>query len=364
MLGIIVAVLILAFGVSTISKSQARSAEEDAYQKQLTTIEDTIERASSAVIYKDEDQARTLFLNAQTLIEELPVNTPERTEKSVELITDIQSAMDDIRHLVTIPNPPLLADLATVTDGVFGNALVQTSDAIYTFASDGRAYSLNRSQKTFNAATEATESKSVASEGSQEDGRVYLLDTIGEVYGVTSAGINSLGLIDTSWVDLQAYADRLYLLRPSSNGQEGQVIRYTRSGSDFSSESNWITSRTVSFDNAVSLAIDGTVYVLMKNGAISRFTSGSEDGWSAGAVEPRITNATDIWTDSNSSYIYVLEPDSQRLIVFDKISGEFLVQYSSSAFTGLTDFIVDESDYTIYLLAGSRLYSIATSHIE
>ncbi|NQV88802.1 MAG: hypothetical protein HQ488_00575 [Parcubacteria group bacterium] len=363
-IGIIAAVIILAFGVTTISKSQARSAEEDLYQKSLATIEDTIERASSAVIYKDEDQARTLFLNAQTLIENLPINTPERAEKSVELITDIQSAMDDIRHLVTIPNPPLLADLATVTDGVFGNAIVQTSNSLYTFASDGRVYTLNRSQKTFEAISETTESGSVAREVTQEDDKIYLLDTIGEIYSVTSGEVNSAGLIDTSWVDLQAYADRLYLLRPSLNGQEGQVVRYTRNGSDFTSESNWITSRTVSFDNAVSLTIDGTVYVLMKNGSISRFTSGSEDGWSAGTVEPRITNATDIWTGPDSSYIYVLEPDSQRLIVFDKASGEFLVQYSSSAFTNLSDFTVDESDYTIYLLSGSKLYSIATSHIQ
>ena len=363
-LGVLIAVIILAVGISTISKSQARSAEEEAYTKRLTTIEDTIERAASAVIYKDEDQARTLYLNAETLIEELPTDTPERAQKVSELTADIQAAMDDIRHLVTIPNPPLLGDLATVTDGVFGNALVQTPDSLYVFGSDGRAYELNRSQKSFDVSSEAPESGSIAQLGTQEDGRVYTMDSIGEIYQVTDTEANSVNLIDPSWVDLQAYADRLYLLRPSSSDQEGQIVRYTRSGSEFTSETNWITSRTVSFDNAVSLTIDGTVYVLMRDGNISRFSSGSEDGWAAGAVEPRITGATSIWTDADSSYVYVLEPSTQRLIVFDKESGEFLVQYSSSAFTDLTDFAVDESDYTIYLLAGSKLYSIATSHID
>jgi hypothetical protein len=40
------------------------------------------------------------------------------------------------------------------------------------------------------------------------------------------------------------------------------------------------------------------------------------------------------------------------------------VQYRSDAFENLTDFIVDENDYTIYLLADTRLYSIAASHLE
>ncbi|TAL50517.1 hypothetical protein EPN81_02635, partial [Patescibacteria group bacterium] len=50
--GIGIAVVVLVIGISVISKSQARAQQEEAYQEQLTAIEDLMERAAGAVIYK------------------------------------------------------------------------------------------------------------------------------------------------------------------------------------------------------------------------------------------------------------------------------------------------------------------------
>ncbi|MBI5793474.1 hypothetical protein HZA87_00075 [Candidatus Uhrbacteria bacterium] len=365
-LGIGVAVIVLTIGISFLSESQARSAEEKTYRERLTTIDDLMERAAGAVIYKDEDQARNLYVNAQTMIAELPTDTPERASKAATLNADLENALDEIRHLVTIPNPPLLGDLANLSDGVFGNSLIQRSGALYVFGSDGRVYTFNRESKRFEVVI-GDEAKGVpALSSSEEEGRLYFLGQDGAVYFVSAedATLEATGAGNAAWVDMEAYANRLYVLRPTSRGQEGQILRFDRSGSKFSGESNWITSRTVSFDAAISLAVDGNVYVLMKDGGVTRFVSGSEEGWNVGVVDPTITSATKIWTNPESKYLYILEPATNRLIVFEKESGEFVVQYRSGAFGDLTDFVVDEQGYTIYLLAGSKIYSIAASHIK
>ncbi len=363
--GICLAVIVLIIGISVLSKSQARAQDEEAYQEQMVAIEDLMERAGGAVIYKDENQARSLYLNAQTLIESLPTDTPERQEQAQELNQDLQAALNEIRHLVTIPNPPLLADLETLTDGVFGNALTLASGNLFVAGSDGRLYQFNKTEKRFDVAASLGEGSLLPIAMSQEDGRTYLLGQDGIAYGTSfeNQTLSSLSIGDDRWVDLEAYANRLYFLRPTSD-VEGQIIRFTRNGSSFDGETEWITSRTVSFDSATSLTIDGNVYVLMADGNVSRFGNGSEEGWKVGVVDPRLTQATKIWTSPESSYLYILEPSSQRLIVFEKETGAFLVQYRSDAFQNLTDFIVDEAGYTIYLLAGSKLYSIAPSHLE
>jgi outer membrane protein assembly factor BamB len=364
-IGIAVAAIVLMIGISVISKSQARTQEETSYQESLATIEDLMERAGGAVIYKDEAQARNLYMNASTLIDELPTNTNEQQEVSQKLSRDLQAALNDIRHLVTIPNPPLLADLETLTDGVFGNSITQTPDALLVAGSDGRLYTFNRNEKRFDVLATPEESSPSPIASSQEDGRVYVLSTEGQVYGVSfeNKTLSLVGIQDPLWIDLEAYADRLYLLRPGE-GSQGQIVRFNRSGGSFVDQSEWITSRTISMNTAVSLAIDGDVYVLMRNGSVSRFTNGTEDGWSTAVVDPIIDGATKIWTNSDSNYLYVLEPNTQRLIVFQKDTGAFVVQYRSEAFQDLTDFIVDEEGYTIYLLAGSKLYSIAPSHLK
>ncbi|MCR4313708.1 MAG: hypothetical protein NUV84_00470, partial [Candidatus Uhrbacteria bacterium] len=61
--GIAIAVVALVIGISAISKSQTRAAQEKVYQSDLATIEDLMERAAGAVIYKDENQARSLYIN-------------------------------------------------------------------------------------------------------------------------------------------------------------------------------------------------------------------------------------------------------------------------------------------------------------
>lgn len=365
--GLVLAIIVFGFGISTLSRSQARSAEQEAYQEQVTQLEELIERAAGAVIYKDEDQARSLYGNALALLEALPTDTEERLSASVEYQKDIQSALDEIRHLVTIPNPPLLADLSSVTDGVFGSSLVKSSEALYVFGTDGSIYELNRSEKRFSVAAQG-DSSTIAQAVSQEDGAIYFL-TKGdstEIYAVDfSAGtVASVLQTDETWVDLVAYANRVYILRPTTDAHDGQVLRSQRTGSDFEEPEEWIDQRTVDFSEAVSVTIDGTIFILNKDGEISRFSSGSEVGWTSGVVDPPLTVASKIWTDAESDFVYVLESETKRVVVFEKESGEFVVQYKSESFSDLTDMVVDEEDYSIYLLAGSKLYSIAASHID
>ena len=111
---------------------------------------------------------------------------------------------------------------------------------------------------------------------SQEEDRPYFLGKNGNVYffSVDDKTIEPVGVGDSRWVDIEAYANRLYVLRPTVTDTQGQIIRYDRSGATFAREQDWISSRTVALDQAVSLTVDGSVYILMRNGSIARFDSG------------------------------------------------------------------------------------------
>lgn len=364
--GIILAVVLLVFGISTMSKSQAKVAQEKAYTEQLAAIEDLMEQAAGAVIYKDENQARSLYINAQTLIENLPTETEAQQEQTEKLLQNLQLALNEIRHLVTIPNPPLLADFELMTDGVFGNSLVNISGDIYVAASDGRIYSLNQSKKKFDASTTRIDENVTFISSANEGNAIYILTEEGSVYegSALETSLAQTTIENDRWVDMVTYANRVYLLRSDESGNPAQIVRFNKNGSTFSEGSEWIDSNTSALTNVRSLAIDGTIYILLKNGTVHKFESGTESSWDIGIVDPPLTNATKIWTDAESEYVYILEADTQRLVVFEKNSGEFVVQYRSDSFVGLSDFIVDESGYTIYLLAGSKLFSIAPSHLK
>lgn len=365
LIGIAAVIVILFVSVSAFSASRARSQEEQAYQTQVEAISDLIERATGAVIYKDENQARGLFINAANLVDQLPINTQEREQKKSELKEEIQKAMDDIRHLVNVPNPALLGDLTSVTDGVFGQSFVKVGTDLYVFATDGRVYQLDRTQKVFKPVSKQETNARVSIGASADDQKIFSLSDGNAVVQFIKDDAQQkqidLQQTDGKWIDLLAYANRLYVL--SQTETDAQVFRFGRSGDGFGASAKWISSKTTALKDARSFTIDGTIFVLMKNGKIARFVSGSEVGFETGVVDPPITNATDIWTDTDSAFLYVLEPDTKRLIVFNKDTGAFVVQYRSEAFQNLTNVIVDEKGYTVYLLSGSKLYSIAPSHV-
>lgn len=364
--GVVVAVVILGVSLTWLSRSQAKSAELKAYNQKIADIEDLIERGSGAVIYKDENQARSLYVNAGALIETLPKETEEQQAKITSLHEQIETSMNELRHMVTIPNPALLADMEGLSDGLFGNAMTKNGDQIYVYGSDARVYQLDKAQKLFKVtSTQAGSLLSPVTAASSDSGQIYGLSTEGVLQFKPDAQEQvRLDLSDPkTWIDITAYAGRLYLLEPTGPG-EGQIYRYARSGSGFGNPTKWIEAKTTELDKAVSMIIDGNVFVLKSNGSILRYDNGSEVGWKAGVVDPAITGASDIWTDSDSKFLYILEPTTKRLIVFKKDTGEFVVQYRSDTFKDMTDFVVDEKDYTIYVLTGSKVYSIAASHLK
>lgn len=364
--GIAGVAIILVVSISLFSASRTRSQEEGAYQTQVQKVEDAMDRAAGAIIYKDENQARSLYLAAGALIDQLPTNTPERTEKVTALRNDIQRATDEIRHVVTVPNPALLGDLSALTDGIFGQSFVKVGQDLYVFASDGRVYLLDRTQKVFKPASIQEAAARVSVAASADDDRVYGLtkdQTLVEFKKEESAQTTlPLPKADGQWQDVMAYANRLYVL--AQNGSDGQIYRFGKTGDALDGGSKWITTKTTPLGDARAFIIDGTVFVLKQNGKIARFVSGAEVEWDTGVVDPPITNATDIWTDTESKYLYVLEPETKRIVVLNKDTGAFVVQYRSDVFTNLSDIIVDEGAYAIYLLSDSKIYSIAPSHIS
>lgn len=357
-------VIVLSFGISALQKTQVRSAEMAAYEARVTEVEAAIEKAGGAIIYKDETQARVLFANALNLANALPKDLPERAKVADQFVTQINSAFDELRHIVTIPQPTLLGELPSAT-GVTGRALFQSGAGIYAFGSDKLAYLLDPSTKTLNVLATTNGEIGVPAEVTSENGQTLFLDDRPEIARLDLE--NKLTQITnlkpdagTRWTDLALYNGKLYVLEPTT----GQIVRHNKAGNEFDGGTNWIKAKTADLTDAVSLTIDATVFVLKQSGQIVRFVGGSEVGWHQAAADPALTNPTDILTTTDSLYVYVMEPSTQRLVAYNKDTGELATQYRSDAFVGLTDFLVDETNKVIYLLAGSKLYSITASHLR
>lgn len=175
-----------------------------------------------------------------------------------------------------------------------------------------------------------------------------------EIFGETVSK-ESLGLTRDG-VDVAVYNGKAYLLSPDLN----QIFRHNRAGDGFDGGSAWVLSSSTNISDATAIAIDGFVWVLKTDGRIVKYLSGREEDFTAATVDPALIGATDLWTDENSAYLYVLDPVQKRIVVLEKENGALVIQYTSPAFELLRRFKIDESSSTIYVEAGTAIYQFTS----
>ena len=132
----------------------------------------------------------------------------------------------------------------------------------------------------------------------------------------------------------------LYVVDPS----EQQIRAYPPSadGNGFPAKSSaWLaTARPI--DQMTSLYIDGDIYIT-ENGVLDRFTSGKSDAWEPSAPGDALLRPTTSETlvagsgERGKGHVYTFDRSNDRLIAYDKASGDYLAQYRLKDDDGWSD---------------------------
>ncbi len=367
LLAILALVFVFVVSVLFISRGKAIEREQQAYQMSVQAIEEKRDSAMASVIYQDENQARTLLFDALSMIDEI---TPRDEEQQAELDTlrgEINAALDDLRHISQVEEPTVLSDLRGVEADANATNIAMTNNGLFVFADNQSVYQLDSENKTLNLAEDATSDIAGTALASGWDDTNNLIFFVDDRPGFSMFDPDQNILTDMtatligSVPDIEVYARRIYALSPETE----QILRYDRVGYSFGSGSPWIDNKKTDLTDAVSLTIDGDVYILKADGTFVKFENNSEVTWNMDLIDPALSGANArIWSTDTSEFLYVLDPDQSRVLVIRKTSGALIVQYHSDNFEDLKDFIVDEDSGQIYLLAGTQILSIEAIHLN
>jgi len=109
---------------------------------------------------------------------------------------------------------------------------------------------------------------------------------------------------------------------------------------------------------AVSLAVDGSVWILYSNGALEKYTSGLRD-----ALYPKIDldkplqQASKLFTDENQKNLYILDKSQGRIIAVSK-QFEFKAEYNWDGLKSCDSFVVSEEVGKILVLKDGKIWGI------
>ncbi len=159
---------------------------------------------------------------------------------------------------------------------------------------------------------------------------------------------------DGDWeraVGISTYQSNMYLL-----DQENGVLKFT-AGSGGYGKSSYFKSNPANIGNASAIAIDGSVWILFKDGAIMKFTRGVSDEFKLSGLDKPLRSPTRLFTNLDTEGLYVLDPANSRIVEFDK-DGDFQTAYTADILKTAKEIEVSEKDGKILVLSGGKFWEI------
>ncbi len=151
------------------------------------------------------------------------------------------------------------------------------------------------------------------------------------------------------FIDFRKFYSTLYLLDKA----QGEILKCS-----LQKYEPWLSKNSSKKpQNAVSFAVDGSIWILEKNGNLDRYWDGLYQETLTPAIFPELEKPTKISAPMGLPYFYILEPMKNRILIMTK-SGEIYKQFQSEKFDNLKDFSVSEDGKTIWLLNGLTVYQI------
>lgn len=352
------AVILIFFGYLKI-----RSNNSDASgKKEQQEISDSYDKAKTMFDKAKEDIALGRTASTAELTEALALADQGKKyaptqDKSEALYREIAAQIDTYSKTTRIY--PDTKNTATVSSEL--TRTISTGSEVYAFGKDGKTFSLGFSDN---------QAKLVASMGadkgaigslaySEGDSKILLWTKDNKMISYSIAGKNftdtplSDGSTWISAISFSIFSGNLYLLDSSA----GQVIKYIREGDKFAKNATYADSKKTNLKDSVSLAVDGNVYVLMKDGTVIKLTKGIKDETFAIKNVPDpgkvLEEPKKIYTGAETNFIYVFEAKQNRIVKFNK-SGEFILQYALGD-GAIDDFAINEKLKKLIIVSGTKI---------
>ncbi len=192
--------------------------------------------------------------------------------------------------------------------------------------------------------------------GFSQNGTTVYYVTPKEVIGISKSDGKKKSLVtnDSDWkqgVAIVPYQTNFYIL-----DQQDGILKYVPTGNTYN-KSAYFKSSSPDLTKAESMAIDSSIWILMKDGSIQKYTRGTADSFTIKGLSKPFNSPTKIYTNSDINNVYILDNGNSRIVKLAN-DGTFQQEYAASIIKNAKDFEVNESDKKILILSGDKIWEI------
>ena len=350
----IVLVLLLAVSIAFGFRKRITDNKIQKEEQVLQEAEDLYNQALS-VAQASPARAGELFGQAAGVLENYQQELEEQSAPVGELAEKVHQSMEEISKEYKQDDAEIFLDLELAKKDFSGSDLGVYEKKAVVLDSDKNVILLfDLETKEAEIAAGGDEFSGAKKAGLTEN-FIFALDknkllmfgrSNGKVIGTKE--IKGLGKIK----DINGFSNNAYLL-----GEE-QIYKFVGLDDGLADEKDYLKKENSQLENSVSLSIDGSVWVLLEDGRILKYTRGETDFFAINGLDKPLSSAKIIYTDKDSDNIYILDTGNTRVISADKENGDYNGSYVWSGIAGVSDIAVSEELGKIFLLAGAKVYEM------
>lgn len=349
---------VLFIGSLTALKIQeGRQAEAEAYAAEIRLIEEKIETAKSSMLYGDTEAAFAMIQEANGLLNGIIADTKKERGQKETLQNMIEAELVKLRKISTV-SVTRIADIKEKFSDQKADKLIQIDNTLIAYGGgDQRMFAIRLGGNDVEEKKHETIGSLVSGSTPKENDTIVFIRKDGGVALLDKQSMH-LNAKEITYPEENAdirdgvvYNVRLYTLDAAHN----QIYRHSKIQTGYDKGSSWLKEDVV-FNDPVSIAIDGDIFVLEKQGGITKLVAGRAAPFDITGLDPALKAPAEIWTYNDVDHVYILEPKEKRVVVLSK-EGKLIAQYTANEWKEPTGMVVDEAGGIIYVLDDGVLYS-------
>ena len=154
--------------------------------------------------------------------------------------------------------------------------------------------------------------------------------------------------------DIYGFASNIYLLDSSKN----MIWKFLPIADGYSDAREYLTAGTkLDLSASIRMQIESSVYILKSGGEIIRLTKGAKDNFGLEGLDKGVKDPKSFFVSSETENLYVLDSGNSRMVILTK-TGSYKGTMSGDKFGQASDLVVDEESKKVYLLDGSKIYTV------
>ncbi len=361
------AVALLAFVLVIVGVRTVQAQQQHQLDQRFTSLVSAAQQLETqANGSSDHTQAQNLVHQAQALLDQAatmkhdqaPVTTLRKT-----LLIDL----DKQSNILQLPDPTVMATFDGSSKDAGAIELAGDTSTLYVLDSgQQKIFQVMRVQKTKTAVVskgdQVGQNQLAAPQliASADAGTIVILDSEHRLWQYVPSK-NALGLVGLkgteSWKsvqDIASYGGNVYVLDAAG----GNIFRYVpKDGQYVDAPSRFFdTDNKVPLTQAISITIDGSIWVLRSDGQILKMAGGQGQTVPITGLPQAMVKPATIFTTADLHSLYVLDAGSNRVIQLGK-DGAYQRELNLSLPQPAKSLWVDESNRALYVLANNTLYA-------